>query len=69
MSEEAKKPSGPDLAEGIAIADLGDGALVQDLKRSMAFFESIGFSFDPKFTNNDIFRLASSVQYYGAYRS
>ena len=28
MSEEAKKPSGPDLAEGIAITDIADGGLV-----------------------------------------
>ncbi|MCI0431585.1 MAG: FAD-dependent oxidoreductase [Rhodospirillales bacterium] len=29
MSEKAKKPSGPDLAEGIEITEIADGALVQ----------------------------------------
>src|SRR5262245_15894984 len=29
MSEEAKQPTGPDLAEGVPIADLADGAILQ----------------------------------------
>ena len=29
MSSEAKKTSGTDLTEGIAVTDIGDGALVQ----------------------------------------
>lgn len=29
MSEDAKQPSGPDLASGLAIADLADGAMLQ----------------------------------------